>query len=99
MAHFRSPTCLALASVVPMLLATLAQWIEGVIRRSRPAVGIILARYGLRPISPADLLRFARKRNLASGLRQNNPPGKSPESLSSPFAKNIPLHMSCKSPA
>jgi hypothetical protein len=53
----------------------------------------------LRPISPADLLRFARKRNLASGLRQNNPPGKSPESLSSPFAKNIPLHMSCKSPA
>jgi hypothetical protein len=45
------------------------------------------------------LLRFARKRNPASGPRQNNPPGKSLESLSSPSRKNIPLNMSCKSPA
>jgi hypothetical protein len=33
------------------------------------------------------LLHFARKRNLATGPRQNNPTGKSPKILSSPFAK------------
>jgi hypothetical protein len=55
--------------------------------------------YGLPLTQPTKLLRAARKRNLAAGLRQNNPPGKSPKSLSSPSRKNIPLNMSCKSPA
>jgi hypothetical protein len=44
-----------------------------------------------------QLLRLARKRNLAAPMRQNNPPGKSPESLSSLAAKNIPLSPSSKS--
>jgi hypothetical protein len=38
-----------------------------------------------------------RKHNLATRPRQNNPPGKSPETLSSPAAKNIPLSPSGKS--
>jgi hypothetical protein len=44
-----------------------------------------------------SLRRLARKRNLAIRVRQNNPTGKSPESLSSPSAKNIPLSPSSKS--
>ena len=44
-----------------------------------------------------ELLRVARKRNLATGPRQNNPTGKSPKTPSSPFWKNIPLNMSGKS--
>jgi hypothetical protein len=50
-------------------------------------------------IAKRQLLRLARKRNLATWLRQNNPPGKSPKTLSSPPAKNIPLNMEAKSPA
>jgi hypothetical protein len=44
-----------------------------------------------------QLRRLARKRNLATGPRQNNPTGKSPQTLSSPPAKNIPLNTSGKS--
>jgi len=44
-----------------------------------------------------ELLRFARKRNLEIRPRQNNPTGKSPKTLSSPFEKNIPLNPSGKS--
>jgi hypothetical protein len=44
-----------------------------------------------------QLLRFARKRNLPATMRQNNPPGKSPKTLSSPAAKNIPLSSTGKS--
>ena len=43
------------------------------------------------------LLRLARKRNLATRPRQNNPTGKSPKTLSSPSDKNIPLNPSGKS--
>jgi hypothetical protein len=43
------------------------------------------------------LLRLARKRNLALLPRQNNPPAKSPKTLSSPSNKNIPLHALGKS--
>jgi hypothetical protein len=54
----------------------------------------------LRPeIAKRHLLRLARKRNLATWLRQNNPTGKSPKTLSSPLAKNISLNMEAKSPA
>jgi hypothetical protein len=48
-------------------------------------------------LAKRQLRRFARKRNLAVGPRQNNPTGKSPETLSSPPAKNIPLNTSGKS--
>jgi len=41
--------------------------------------------------------RPPRKRNLAAGPRQNNPPGKSLKMLSSLVAKNIPLNTSGKS--
>jgi hypothetical protein len=41
--------------------------------------------------------RLARKPNLTTRVRQNNPPGKSPKSLSSLTAKNIPLSPSGKS--
>jgi hypothetical protein len=44
-----------------------------------------------------ELLRLARKRNLEIRVRQNNPTGKSPKTLSSPRAKNIPLNPSGKS--
>jgi hypothetical protein len=44
-----------------------------------------------------ELLRLARKRNLAPSPRQNNPTGKSPQTLSSLFKKNIPLNPSGKS--
>ncbi|SHG56629.1 hypothetical protein SAMN05444169_3085 [Bradyrhizobium erythrophlei] len=44
-----------------------------------------------------QLLRLARKRNPAAGPRQNNPPGKSPKTLSTPSRKNIPLNVSGKS--
>jgi hypothetical protein len=44
-----------------------------------------------------ELLRFARKQNLQSRPRQNNPTGKSPKTLSSLFKKNIPLNTSGKS--
>src|SRR5664279_1797414 len=37
----------------------------------------MMAGCGLRPTHRTHLLRLARKRNLAHGLRQNNPPGKS----------------------
>jgi hypothetical protein len=53
--------------------------------------------YGLRVTQPTDLLRRARKRNLAAGPRQNNPPGKSPKAVSSPYRKNIPLNVAGKS--
>jgi hypothetical protein len=39
----------------------------------------------------------AGKRNLATRVRQINPTGKSPKTLSSPFEKNIPLNPSGKS--
>jgi hypothetical protein len=45
----------------------------------------------------ANCFAFTRKRNLAIQLRQNNPTGKSPKTLSSPAAKNIPLSPSRKS--
>ena len=57
----------------------------------------ILVGYGLRLTQAAILLRFTRKRNLAAGPRQNNPPGKSPKTLSSLWRKNIPLNVSGKS--
>jgi hypothetical protein len=44
-----------------------------------------------------QLRRLARKPNLATRLRQNNPTGKSLKTLSSPAAKNIPLSPSGKS--
>jgi hypothetical protein len=44
-----------------------------------------------------QLLCPARKRNLATEPRQNNPTGKSPKTLSSPSDKNIPLNPSGKS--
>jgi hypothetical protein len=47
-----------------------------------------------RPTSP---LRFARKQNLETPVRQNNPTGKSLKTLSSPSDKNIPLNPSGKS--
>jgi hypothetical protein len=51
-----------------------------------------------RPIlQKRELLRFARKRNLETRARQNNPTGKSPKTLSSPSDKNIPLNPSGKS--
>jgi hypothetical protein len=53
--------------------------------------------YGLPLTRPTKLLRFARKRNLAPGPRQNNPPGKSPKILSSPHRKNILLNVAGKS--
>jgi len=56
-----------------------------------------MAGYGLRLTHPTKLLRRARKRNLAAGPRQNNPPGKSLKFMSSRLAKNIPLNMSGKS--
>jgi hypothetical protein len=40
-------------------------------------------------IAACKLLRLARKRNLATRVRQNNPTGKSPQTLSSPSRKNI----------
>jgi hypothetical protein len=43
------------------------------------------------------LLRFACNTMLRQGVRQNNSTGKSPESLSSPQLKNIPLNPSGKS--
>jgi hypothetical protein len=43
------------------------------------------------------LRRLARKHNLATRVRQNNPTGKSLKNLSSPSAKNIPLSPSSKS--
>jgi hypothetical protein len=48
-------------------------------------------------IAERVLLRLARKRNLPTGPRQNNPAGKSPKTLSSLFQKNIPLNASGKS--
>ncbi len=48
-------------------------------------------------IAKRSLRRLTRKRNLALRLRHNNPTGKSPKSLSSPAAKNIPLSPSGKS--
>jgi hypothetical protein len=48
-------------------------------------------------IAKRHLRRLARKHNLATRLRQNNPPGKSLKSLSSPPAKNISLNLSGKS--
>jgi hypothetical protein len=47
--------------------------------------------------SRPQLLRFTRKHNRTPLLRQNNPTGKSPKTLSSPAAKNIPLSPSGKS--
>jgi hypothetical protein len=46
---------------------------------------------------PCELLRLARKLNPEARVRQNNPTGKSPKTLSSPFCKNIPLNPSGKS--
>ena len=43
------------------------------------------------------LLRFVRKGNLDTYVRQSNATGKSPNSLSSPLAKNIPLNALGKS--
>jgi len=57
-------------------------------------------RYGLLPPSPFELRRtsrFARNGEVACDVRQNNSTGKSPESLSSPQLKNIPLNPSGKS--
>ena len=45
------------------------------------------------------LLRFARNADLRPRVRQINATGKSPKSLSSPPAKNIPLNTSGKSAA
>jgi Phage terminase, small subunit len=56
-------------------------------RRSNPSIPALW--YGL--------LRFARNHEETFSLRQNNPTGKSPEFLSSPSAKNIPLNPSGKS--
>jgi hypothetical protein len=47
----------------------------------------------------SELLRVARKRDLDTRVRQNNPTGKSIKSLSSPSRKNIPLNPSGKSVA
>jgi hypothetical protein len=44
-----------------------------------------------------ELRRLVRKRNLASRVRQNNATGKSPQTLSSPSDKNIPVASSGKS--
>jgi hypothetical protein len=43
------------------------------------------------------LLRFTCKEEMKPRPRQNNPTGKSPKTLSSPFEKNIPLNPSGKS--
>ena len=48
-------------------------------------------------IANRQLRRFARKRNLTTRPRQNNPPGKSLKNPSIPSAKNIPLSPSGKS--
>jgi hypothetical protein len=65
----------------------------------------VLRRFFRNPIASApanqrtkrELLRFTRKRNLEARVRQNNPTGKSPKTLSSPLEKNIPLNPSGKS--
>jgi hypothetical protein len=48
-------------------------------------------------IAKPELRRLARKKNLATSLRQNNATGKSPKTLSSPLQKNIPFNLSGKS--
>jgi hypothetical protein len=51
----------------------------------------------LRFAHPTKLLCFMRKEEMKPRPRQNNPTGKSPKTLSSPFRKNIPLNPSGKS--
>ena len=63
--------------------------LRGAKRRSNPS--LLKRRHGL--------LRFARNDEIAWSLRQSNPTGKSPETLSIPLAKNIPLNASGKSAA
>jgi hypothetical protein len=63
------------------------------------AIRFTPSRDGYRCAPPilGQLLRLARKRNLATGPRQNNPAGKSLKTLSSLSDKNIPLNPSGKS--
>jgi hypothetical protein len=50
-----------------------------------------------RTAHPAELRRFARKRNLLAVAATKQPAGQITEILSSPLDKNIPLNLSGKS--
>ena len=65
-------------------------------RRHQGGIASVATRKPLYALA-TQLRRVARKRNLAAGVRQINPTGKSPKTLSIPLAKNISLSSSGKS--